>query len=266
MKKVAFLGAGNMGGAMIRAMLQTGAVLAENMYVYDPDQSRLERFVKELGCKACASNQEAVSKADIIFLAVKPIAVETVLRDIAEPLGEKILVSIAAGVKVEAYANVLGKQRKLVRTIPNLPAMVGEGVTGVFFAPLLAFCEEEKAFVETLLSSFGHNILVSRESLIDEMVAVTSSSPAIFCVLAEAMADGAVRAGFSRAQSYEMVEQAILGTAKYLLETGVHPAVLKDQVCSPAGTTIESVAALERTGFRNSILVAMDACAKKARG
>lgn len=266
LRKIAFLGAGNMGSAMIRAIIQTGTAEAGQLFVSDADRERLAAFAREQGFHACKDNREAVQEADLVFLAVKPVVVESVLEEIRDVLCDKVLVSIAAGVKVSRFTAVLGEQVKLVRTIPNLPALVGEGLSGLYFAPFRTIGAEEKEAVEALFSSFGKYVVVDREGLIDEMVAVTSSSPAYFCLLAEAMADGAVRAGFTRQQSYLMVEQAILGTAKLLLETGTHPAVLKDQVCSPGGTTIESVAALEKSGFRNCILEAMEACAKKARG
>ena len=265
--KIAFLGAGNMGGAMIRAA--AGSALLDcpgGICVYDKDAAKAERFGTECGVTVCRSNAEAVCAADVAVLAVKPIFVNDVLQEIKDLLNGKLLVSIAAGVSVKRFTDILG-EIPMVRTIPNLPAMVGEGISGIYFAHMerCPRAEEFRKTVIALFETFGKVCVVERESLIDEMIAVTSSSPGYICLLTEAMADGAVRAGFPRETAYQLVEQTLLGTARYLMETGLHPAVMKDMICSPGGTTIEAVASLERSGFRSDILQAMDICAKKAK-
>lgn len=263
--KVAFIGCGNMGGAMISAIVTQGAVPAENVYIYDKDAEKTAALRESLGVSVCADEKEAASKAEVVFIAVKPVVVDSVLQKIAYVLQDRITVSVAAGVTVHQFLERLGDDVKLVRSIPNLPAFVGEGLSGLFFYNFTHAADlEKKEAVTALFASFGKTVTVEHEKMIDEMIAVTSSSPAYFCMMIDALADGAVRAGFTRKDALMMAEQAMLGTAKYLLEKEKHPGVLKDEVCSPAGTTIEAVAALEREGFRNSIIKAMEACAEKA--
>lgn len=264
MSKIAFLGAGNMGGAMIRAIIEMKAESASNIYVYDRDIAKLNVFAEETGVHVSKSAVDAVLAADVIFLAVKPNVIDNVCEDIKKSINGKYIVSIAAGVTVSRMINILGVDTKLVRSIPNLPAMVGAGITGLFY---YNFCDDDdksKSYIQKLFEAFGKTVIVSGEQMIDEMISVTSSSPAYFCLMIDAMADAAVKAGFTRKDAIIMAEQAMFGTAKLLLEKEIHPAVLKDNVCSPGGTTIEAVTALEEGGFRNSIIKAMEACEKKA--
>lgn len=263
--KTAFFGAGNMGGAIITAAIASGAAQASDIIVYDKNTQAAERFAEEYGTLTADSALTAAREAEILFIAVKPAVVPELLREIESAAVKpgKILVSIAAGVPVSSYTGLLNSSIKLVRTIPNMPAMVREGITGVYF---YHFTQEDKSardYILKLFNSFGRSVVVDKEDMIDEMVAVTSSSPAYVCLMIEAMADAAVMAGFSRKDAYLMAEQAVMGTAKLLLEREVHPAVLKDQICSPAGTTIEAVASLEESGFRSSLIKAMEACRKK---
>ena len=260
--KIAFIGAGNMGGAMINAIVTCKAAGADDLYIYDTDAAKLEVFASSLGVNVCASAKDAAGAAEVVFIAVKPAVVNKVIKETADELKGKTVVSVAAGVTVKEYLAVLGENAKIVRTIPNLPAFVGEGISGIFFYNLTD--EKEKNAVKALFESFGKTVEVSSEKMIDEMIAVTSSSPAYFCMMINAMADAGVRAGFTRKDALFMSEQAMLGTAKYLIEKEKHPGVLKDEVCSPGGTTIEAVAALEREGFGKSVIAAMEACQKKA--
>ena len=174
-----------------------------------------------------------------------------------------MLLSVAAGVRTSVYAEVLGEKFPIVRAMPNLPALAGEGYTGLFYKNAERIPDAVKAAVAGIFNEVGETSEFTSEEYIDRLIPVTSSSPAYICMLIEAMADGAVRLGFTRAEAYRMCEQAVLGTAAYLKETGMHPAELKDRVCSPAGTTIEAVAALEEKGFRAAILDAMDKCLSK---
>ncbi len=262
--KIAFIGAGNMGGAMINAIVGCKATQAEDMFIYDKDSVRCASYSESLGVNAVSSAKEAAEAADVVFIAVKPAIVNSVITELSQVLKNKIVVSIAAGVTVKEYLSVLGEQAVIVRSIPNLPAFVGEGISGLYFYNFSDAENDKKASIKALFEAFGKTVEVSSEKMIDEMIAVTSSSPAYFCMMIDAMADAGVRAGFSRKDALFMAEQAMLGTAKYLIEKEKHPGVLKDEVCSPAGTTIEAVAALEREGFRKSIISAMEACAQKA--
>ncbi len=259
MKTIAFLGCGNMGGAMIKAIADKKIC---NIRIYDRDKEKLEYVCNETGSFSCKDETDVVMHSDLVFVAVKPDAVYALINKVKDVLKDKIIISIAAGVNIKTYTDILGNNISLVRSIPNLPAMVGEGMTGLFYYNVK---EEDKVFIEELFGSFGKSVTVNKESFIDEMIAVTSSSPAYICLFAEALADGAVRAGFSRKDAYTMALQTIYGTSKMLLEKNIHPAILKDQVCSPGGTTIEGVAELEKTGFRNSVLEAMKAVSEKVK-
>ena len=263
--KISFIGAGNMGGAMINAIVSCNAAKAEDMYIYDKDTSKCEAFKASLGVNVAPDGAYAVKNSDVVFIAVKPVIVPVVLKELAAELKGKTVVSIAAGVTVRTFLDIIGEDAKLVRSIPNLPAFVGEGISGLYFYDAKkVWCEKCKSEIKALFEAFGKVIEVNPEKMIDEMIAVTSSSPAYFCMMIDAMADAGVRAGFTRKDALFMAEQAMLGTAKYLIEKEKHPGVLKDEVCSPAGTTIEAVAALEREGFGRSIIEAMSACRKKA--
>ena len=263
--KTAFFGAGNMGGAIIQAAIESGAAQASDIIVYDKNKEVAEKFANKYGTLTAARAIQAAQTADILFIAVKPAVVPELIKEIesAAKVPGKIIVSIAAGVKVSAYTGLLNKDIKLVRTIPNMPAMVREGITGVYFENFTEENTPARDYILALFNAFGRTVVVDREILIDEMVAVTSSSPAYVCLMIEAMADAAVQFGFTRKDAYMMTEQAVLGTAKLMLEREVHPAVLKDQICSPAGTTIEAVASLEESGFRSSLVKAMAACRNK---
>jgi len=267
--KIAFLGAGNMGGGIIKAIIRTEAASASDIYIYDKLSKVSEAMADKYQVNCCDNENQAIEIADIIFIAVKPGVVPEILTTIKKTYGnkfEKMIISIAAGVAVRTFTDILGSNIKMVRSIPNLPAIVGEGITGLYFYNFdITKDAEEIAYVNGIFTSVGKVVTVDKEKMIDEMIAVTSSSPAYVCMMIEAMADGAVRAGFPRQQAYLMAQQAVLGTAKLLLENQMHPAILKDSVCSPGGTTIEAVASLEKSGFRSAILEAMDACAKKIR-
>ena len=217
----------------------------------------------ELGCAVAQDNRAAAAQAEYIVLCVKPQMMEGVLSELAPALGEgQAVVSIAAGVTLARLEGLLGSDRKIVRVMPNLPAMVLAGMSSL--TPNAQVSVEECARVQELFESFGR-AEVAPEHLIDAVIAASGSSPAYVCVFIEALADAAVAEGMPRAQAYTFAEQAVLGTAKYLLETGTHPAVLKDMVSSPAGTTIEAVAALEAGGFRAAVIDAARAAAAKNR-
>ncbi|MBE7056781.1 MAG: pyrroline-5-carboxylate reductase [Ruminococcaceae bacterium] len=259
--KIAFFGAGNMGGAVIEAIVSKKVAKPSDVIIFDKYLPAAEKFAEKFGTVVAKSIADAAESADVWVIAVKPNVVPSLLKELKKHVdSRKIIVSIAAGVKVSTFVSLLGEDIKLVRTIPNMPAMVGEGLTGIYF-----FNMENDEFIVKIFDSCGKSIVVSKENMIDEMIPVTSSSPAYVCMMVEAMADAAVKAGFQRKDAYVMAEQAILGTAKLMLERNIHPAVLKDQICSPGGTTIEAVISLEKTGFRSSLELAMEACSDKVK-
>ena len=260
--KVGFIGAGNMGSALITSIVNGDKNNRFAVSAFDVNINLLNKLSSELNINVSKDAVNLVNECDIIVLAVKPQYSESVLKDIKSALTpDKILVSIIVGLPISYYKNILGNV-KIIRTMPNTPAMVGEGMT-LLCCDNLVNADEKLAVIELL--SFSGIVEELEEKLMSEVTALTSSSPAYVFVFIEAMADAAVQSGIPRKLAYRLAAQAVLGSAKMVLETGKHPGELKDMVCSPAGTTIEAVAALEREGFRNAVITAMGACTKKAR-
>lgn len=264
--KIAIIGCGAMGGALASGMIAKKGIEAQNVYVYDKDAERLARFCEKTGAVPVSSEADAAERADVIFICVKPAVTGPVSRSIREQARGKYVVSVAAGVTVNSYLDILGRDAKIVRLIPNLPAQKGLGLTGAFYYNFDASGKdaEVKKTVNALLGTVGEVVEVGKEIMIDEMIAITSSSPAYFCLMIEAMADFGVQVGFTRGDALKMAEQAMMGTAAYLLAESKHPGVLKDEVCSPGGTTIAAVTSLEKNGFRKTVLEAMEKCRAKS--
>ena len=204
-------------------------------------------------------NEAVVAGSDLVFLAVKPNQIKNIINLVKNFISpEKIIVSILPGKSLQWLGTEIGKPTKLIRTMPNTPALVGEGMTGVCANDLVT--EEELQLVLTLLKSFGRAEVVP-EYLMDTVTGVSGSSPAYVFLFLEALAEG-----MPRKQAYEFAAQSVLGSAKMLLETGMHPGELKDMVCSPGGTTIEAVAVLERENLRSAVIDATRACIRKSKG
>lgn len=262
-KKLGFIGAGNMAKAMMGGILKNEILLPEDVIASDLYQPGLERMKEELGIAVTTDNQEVVKKAEVVVLSVKPQFYAAVIEEIREVVSEgQIIVTIAPGQTLEYLQELFGKPVKIVRTMPNTPALVGEGITGVCKNELVT--EEELSYICKIFSGFGKAEVLS-EKLMDVVVSVSGSSPAYVFLFIEAMADAAVADGMPRAQAYKFAAQAVYGSAKMVLETGKHPGELKDMVCSPGGTTIEAVRVLEEKGFRSSVIEAMKACVKVAK-
>lgn len=260
--KIGFIGTGNMGSPLIRGVIRSEVAQPGDIYIYDVDQSKAGALAKDTGVRLAIDNVQLVSACDYIVLAVKPIYIMAVLEEIKESFtNEKVLISIAVGVSSKTLGSALGENAKIVRTMPNLPVSVGEGMTLVCFDDKIG--ENEKAIVRSLFEGSG-KVEELEERLMSEVAAVTSSSPAYVFMFIEAIADGAVQQGIPRKLAYKLASQAVLGAAKMVIETGLHPAELKDQVCSPAGTTIEAVKTLEKNAFRYTIIEAMEQCTKRA--
>jgi len=261
--KLGFIGCGNMASAMIGGIIKKKIVSPNEIIASDIHVPSLTKAQETFGIQTADSNIEIVKKADILFLAVKPQFYETVICEIKDKVrSEQIIITIAPGKTLGWLSETFDKDVKIVRTMPNTPALVGEGITGACQNSLVT--KEELDVVCNLLSGFGI-VEVLPEHLMDVVVSVSSSSPAYVFLFIEAMADAAVADGMPRSQAYKFASQAVLGSAKMILETGRHPGELKDMVCSPGGTTIEAVRVLEKKGFRSSVIEAMKACTKKAR-
>lgn len=260
--KIGFIGTGNMGTPLLKGVLSSGAAVPDDIYIYDIDHIKAGNLAKEFGVHQASSNEQLVSECDYIVLAVKPVYIKQVLEEIKGSFTDsKVLISIAVGVTSKTLKSIIGDKAKIVRTMPNLPVLVGEGMTLVCFGSGIS--EGEKAVVKSLFEGSG-KVEELEEGLMSQVTSLTSSSPAYVFMMIEAMADGAVQQGISRKLAYRLAAQAVLGAAKMVAETGSHPAELKDQVCSPAGTTIEAVKSLEKNAFRHTIIEAMDKCTKRA--
>lgn len=262
--KTGFIGCGNMAGAMIGGILKKEMLKKEEILASAKTARTLERVKESYGIETTLDNRQVAEQAQILVLAVKPVYYEEVIAQIKDVVDEtKIVISIAPGKTLAWLEEKFEKEVKLVRCMPNTPALVGEGMTGVCCNQ--AVTAEEMQYVKGLLESFGKAEVVP-ESQMDVVVSVSGSSPAYVFMFIEAMADAAVADGMPRAQAYEFAAQSVLGSAKMVLETGMHPGALKDMVCSPGGTTIEAVRVLEEKGMRSAVIEAMKACVKKAKG
>lgn len=262
--KLGFIGCGNMAFAMIGGIINKGISSTEDVIASDAYEPALTKAADELKIQITTNNKAVTAKADILFLSVKPQYYEAVIKEIKETVREnQIIVTIAPGKTLDWLLTGFGKPVKIVRCMPNTPALVCEGITGVCPNGLVTIDELE--LVCRVLSGFGKTEVLT-ENLMDAVVAVSGSSPAYVFMFIEAMADAAVADGMPRAQAYRFAAQAVYGSAKMVLETGKHPAELKDMVCSPGGTTIEAVRVLEKNGFRSSVMEAMKACTSKAKG
>ena len=260
--KIGMIGCGNMGKAMLRGMLGCAQVKPEDVMVSARTQETL-RFAREQLGVGTGSNVQTAAFADVLFLAVKPQFLEDIMDDVKENLKEEaILCSIAPG-KTLAYLMERTDHAKVVRAMPNTPALVGEGMTGICLSDQVG--EEERQLVCRLFESFG-KVEVVPERLMDVVTGVSGSSPAYVFMVIEALADGAVAEGMPRAAAYRFAAQAVLGSARLVLESGKHPGELKDMVCSPGGTTIEAVALLEKYGLRSALIEAERACIRKSKG
>jgi len=262
--KVACIGCGTMGGAIMRSLAKK--IDAKHITVSAKDFDEAKTYARSTGCSAASSNIEAIKDADVVFIAVKPAFVAGVLQEMGENLNGKTLVSMAAGVKLSTIREVLSesgaKDVMLFRIMPNMPAACGEAMCAISTEEGNSFEAEKVRNQLNLACSLletGGKVEQVPEKLMDCVTAVSGSGPAFVFMFIEAMADAAVKLGMPRSQAYTYAAQTVKGSACMALETGKHPAELKDAVCSPAGTTIAGVAALEKYGFRNSIIEAVTA-------
>ena len=245
--KIAFLGGGNMAYAIAGNMLSKGIVRPEDTIISGIDSDRLAFLKEDLNVNVTENNIEAIENSEIIVFAIKPQVFRKVYNEFVDSLEDKCVVSIMAGVTLDELEEALPDSARVLRTMPNMPAIVGEGMTALCKHSSLK--KEEKDFVE-----------------IDAVIGISGSGPAYAFIFLEALADAGVLHGLSRELSYKLAAQLLKGSAETVMQTGLHPAELKDRVCSPGGTTIEAVKSLERNGFRGIVMEAVDACVKKAKG
>ncbi|OCG01070.1 pyrroline-5-carboxylate reductase [Gilliamella sp. wkB112] len=262
-QRIGFIGLGNMGNAILHGILASKIVTGPQLFVYDTNPEKGQALNQTYLVNNLNSARDVARESDIVFIAVKPNVIIDVLNDIQKELKKNtIVVSIAAGVTIKTIAKSVGYEQKIVRVMPNTPALVNAAMCSI--TPNTEVTEEELDIIQSLLNCIGETEVVP-EYLIDAVVGASGSSPAFVFMFIEALADGAVKGGLSRKQAYKFAAQTVMGSAKLLLETGKHPGELKDMVCSPAGTTIEGVQKLEACGFRSAVIEAVEATILKSQ-
>lgn len=261
--KISFIGCGKMAQAIIGGILSSGKVNADEMIFSAKSEETVAKVEKQYGVRGTLDNTEAAAQADILFLAIKPDLHGSVIAEIKDVIKKNaIVVTMAAGISIKFIEKSFGFPIRCVRTMPNTPSLVGEGMTAYSVNDFMS--GKEIASVKELLSSFGEAEQIE-ERLMEIIPAISGSSPAYAYLFMEALADGGVKGGLPREKAYRFAAQAMLGAAKMVLETGKHPGELKDQVCTPGGATIEAVAELEKRNFRAAVISAMEKCEEKTR-
>lgn len=256
MKRIGFIGMGNMARAIVRGFVDNGSVAADAIYAYAPHYDRLKAFADAAGIHACPSPESMLAQVDAVIVAVKPYVVEDALRDIRGLLAGKALLSVAADWPFDRYAALLGDDVRIQTIMPNTPCEVGAGMLLFEEKNTLTDAEHEEAL--SMFSALGEvEILPTR--LMTPAMAISGCGPAFMAMVIEAMADAGVKYGLPRATAYRLASQTMVGSGRLQLETGKHPGAIKDEVCSPAGTTILGVEALEHAGLRSALLAAVEA-------
>ena len=262
-KKVGFIGCGNMGSSMVGGLIKSGFLKSEEIIVSTKTEASAQRLKDEFKIETTLDSKVVAEKSDVLILAVKPFMYKKVIDEVKEILtNEKLIITIAAGITIENMEEWIGKDYRIIRTMPNTPALVGEAMSGI--CPNKNTTKEDLEYCTNIFESFGECVQIEEKDF-HAFTALCGSSPAYVFMFIEAMADSAVKLGIPRAKAYKMAAQSVLGSAKMLLDTGKHPGELKDMVCSSAGTTIDAVVELEKLGFRSSVIEAMDKCAEKSK-
>ena len=252
--KIGFIGTGNMGGAILRGYVAGNPAMAKSIYAYDASASTLNQVVADTGVNSCSGAKEVAKEAELLLLAVKPDKFVKVLTGVKEELKkEQLIVSIVSGISMEEIESIAGKEAKIIRVMPNTPAMVNEGMASLSRNGNVT--DEELGEVAKIFDAVGISEELD-EKLIPAVIAVSGSSPAYVYMFIEALADAAVKEGMPRSKAYRFAAQAVKGSAEMVLKTGRHPGELKDMVCSPGGNTIEAVRILEERGMRSAVMEA----------
>ncbi len=258
--KLGFIGMGNMATALARGFLASGKLTGGDLVVFDPAKEKLEAMASELGFTVAACEREVAQKADMVIMACKPYHVQGALSAMGDALSGKALLSIALGWDHAAYRAVLQEGVRVQFVMPNTPAMVGEGM--FLFEQTNSLAAEELSFAREMFAAIG-TVETLPSSLMGIGGALSGCGPAFVDLMIEAFADAGVLYGLPREQAMKLVAQTVLGAAKLQKETGLHPGALKDMVCSPGGSTIRGVAALEQNCFRGSAIAAIEAIMEK---
>lgn len=265
MRNIGIIGAGNMGSAILRGLIDSDYVKPQQIGICDASHKKIDDLSRKMPTVIYYDQDSDLAQdCDMIIIAVKPGYVPGVMEEILPALNPgKCVISIAAGWTMKKLRNLLKSSgAKCLRAMPNTPALVCEGMTAI--CDDTDFTKEDFAFAKGIFDAIGRTVILP-ERLFDAATAISGSSPAYVFMMIEAMADAGVRSGLPRACAYEMASQSVLGSSLMVLQSGTHPASLKDAVCSPGGTTIDAVAALEKAGFRSAIIEAMQACTEKSQ-
>ena len=261
-KKIGFLGGGNMGEALIRGIVKTGIVPPQELFVTDVRLDRLEELSRMYGLHTLSDNALLVRRVDVVILAVKPQILKAVLQEIAPATPGKLLVSIAAGVSTTEIRRHLPAGTRLIRCMPNTPALVLEAATALARGRDLAPGDLETA--QAIFEAVGRVVVLEEEHM-DAVTGLSGSGPAYIALVVEALADGGVKVGLDRQTAMTLATQTVLGSARLLLETGAHPGQLKDMVTSPGGTSIAGIHTLEAGGLRRTLIDAVERATLRSR-
>lgn len=261
MGPLGFIGAGNMAGAIIGGILKKGLYAPADILIYDILKDRSVELSKTFGVKTVPSAEQLLSEVSTVVLAIKPAIISPVVNELKDVLKDKLIISIAAGIPIEAVVNVLGEEARIIRVMPNTPALVGEGAS--VLAESAACSDEDVESAKAIFCAVGM-CAVMEERLLNAVTALSGSGPAFCFMFIEALSDGGVKAGLPRDEAMTLAAATLKGAAAMVLETGKHPGVLKDMVTSPSGTTIEGVSVLESRGFRSAVTDAVYAAYKRA--
>ena len=262
-KKLGFVGCGNMGEALVKGLVEANVVPGDLIGVYDTRGERLAELDRRYGVRCAKGNVELVRDADVILLAVKPQIMAPVLEEISSSLGKRhLVISVAAGVSTATIRATAGKDLRLIRVMPNAPALVLQGATAIAKSKSLEVGDLETA--EEIFGAVG-KVVVLEEDLMDAVTGLSGSGPAYVAVVIESLADGGVKMGLDRATAMTLATQTVLGAAKLLIETNLHPGALKDMVSSPGGTSIAGIAALEEGGIRTTFIKAVERATLRSR-
>ncbi len=261
--KVGFIGTGNMGNAIIGGIIKSSFVESTDINIYDINTEKCEEIRNMYNVNILEDEKEIVEKSDIIILAVKPHFYSSILSKISNTItNEKIILTIAAGISIAQVQEILGPDKKVIRTMPNTPAQILEGMTAVSFNTNITSKEKEMIF--QLLNSFGKAEEIEEKHM-HAFTAISGSLPAYVYIFIEALADGGVLEGIPRDKAYKIISQTVQGSAKMVQDTKKHPGQLKDEVTSPGGTTIEALRVLEKHNFRGALIEAVHKCTEKSK-
>jgi pyrroline-5-carboxylate reductase len=262
-QSIGFIGAGNMAGAMIRGLVR-GGLPGKRILAFDVDRKKLGALSREYHLRPARSNAELFETCGAVVLAVKPQVIDAVLKEVG-PLDAKspLVLSIAAGVPIRRLRAGLGPESRIVRAMPNTPALIGRGISGYCAGPKVR--PAECALARSILEALGPALEFHDESLLDAVTGLSGSGPAYVYLIIEALSDGGVKMGLPREAALDLAARTVAGAAAMVIETGRHPAQLKDMVTSPGGTTIAGLAVLEKARVRSALIQAVEAAARRAK-